>query len=137
MGLGAAILVVGALALFGGGKKNDAVVASTPDASEASATVEASASEISMAPNAQVLASETASVSLNASEAQPNPEGPATGQRVPGVEQAASPIQEAKNVEAPADGEPNGQADPSAHQGVQASSNTDNGEPAMLRREHH
>ena len=75
MGIGAAILVLAGLAMFGGGKKPDTQEAAAPEVATASAVAESTASDISTAPNAQVLAAEAASATITSSEAlsQPQP----------------------------------------------------------------
>ncbi|WP_147309932.1 hypothetical protein [Paraburkholderia sp. BL6669N2] len=135
MGIGAAILVVAGLAIFGSGKKNDSGTTAPPQATDASAVVESSAPEISTVSNAHVLASDAAVTTGGASalsQAQPM-----VAVQPPQTTGASSPSEVAAGEIGRDDGALNSRNNPSSADGASAVPSAADAQPAMLQREHH
>lgn len=135
IGLGAAILIIAGLALFGGGKKDNSHEAAAPDVSPASAVTE-SAPDISTAPNAQVLASEAAAA-VGASAAQLPTAAIATSQSVGQTSQPSLLVQAAASEDASSDDTSESKDHSEIQPDLPESSDVASTQPAMLSREHH
>jgi hypothetical protein len=136
MGIGAAILVVAGLALFGGGKKDNQQLAAQ-NVDTASAVAESPALDISTTPNAQIFGSETAATTADASEAQFAPRSLAASESFSRQEQRPIATQAAVSGGESSSAVPRQDDDSGISKDVPASLNGESTEPTMLKREHH